>query len=93
MTYSKKENISALIDDALSSKETSETIEDIKQDAELRATWQNFHFISSILQNSLESEWLSAEIKAPARETQTAVIIEKHQPHQEDKQANNERKA
>jgi negative regulator of sigma E activity len=92
MKHSKKENVSAMVDDALSSLEVRDTIECIKKDVELRATWHNYHFISSILQNSLESEWLAAEIKAPARDTQTEVIMEKHQSSLDDAQANSQRK-
>ncbi len=82
MNHSKKENVSAMMDDALSSLEVQETIADLKNNAELRATWKNYHFISSMLQNSLESEWLAAEIKVPARNAQTEVVIEKHRDNQ-----------
>jgi len=82
MNHSKKETVSAMVDDALSSLEVREIVADLKDNAELRATWNNYNFISSILQNSLESEWLSSQIRVSARNAQTEVIIEKYRKEQ-----------
>lgn len=73
-----KEKVSALMDDELFAAEIKETLNEIKTDDELRGTWQNFHLISAILQNSMASEWLSDEISMSVSDQQTHVVIENH---------------
>lgn len=79
MSEEQKKAVSVLMDDELPTAEMQDVISTLKSDASLRTTWQNYHLISAILQNSLASDWLSSEITASICGKTTEIVIEKNQ--------------